>query len=105
MEFILGIKSEFSLIEIRSNTALTMTKGMGEKVCSHSKTQNLFKRPGGLRVKVDRPLRLGTLSPPRRDHLHTEKEAMMDRWLEYDLVALAMLVFGIAAVEFLALSF
>ncbi len=32
-------------------------------------------------------------------------EAVMDRWLEYDLVALAMLVFGIAAVEFLALSF
>jgi hypothetical protein len=29
----------------------------------------------------------------------------MDRWLEYDLVALAMLVFGIAAVEFLALGF
>jgi hypothetical protein len=29
----------------------------------------------------------------------------MDRWLEYDLVALAMLVLGIAAVEFLALSF
>jgi hypothetical protein len=29
----------------------------------------------------------------------------MNRWLEYDLVALAMLVFGIAAVEFLALSF
>ena len=32
-------------------------------------------------------------------------EAVMERWLEYDLVALAMLVFGIAAVEFLALSF
>jgi hypothetical protein len=29
----------------------------------------------------------------------------MDRWLEYDLVALATLVLGIAAVEFLALSF
>jgi hypothetical protein len=29
----------------------------------------------------------------------------MDRWLEYDLVALAMLVLGIAAVEFFALSF
>jgi hypothetical protein len=32
-------------------------------------------------------------------------EAMMNRWLEYDLVALAVLVFGIAAVEFLALNF
>jgi hypothetical protein len=29
----------------------------------------------------------------------------MDRWLEYDLIALAALVFGIAAVEFLAISF
>ena len=29
----------------------------------------------------------------------------MDRWLEYDLVVLAMLVLGIALVEFLALSF
>jgi hypothetical protein len=29
----------------------------------------------------------------------------MDRWLEYDLVVLAMLVFGVAAVEFLALAF
>jgi hypothetical protein len=29
----------------------------------------------------------------------------MDRWLEYDLVVLAVLVFGIAAVEFLAMTF
>jgi hypothetical protein len=29
----------------------------------------------------------------------------MDRWLEYDLIVLAMLVMGIAAVELLALSF
>jgi hypothetical protein len=29
----------------------------------------------------------------------------MHRWLEHDLVALATLVFGIAAVEFLAISF
>ena len=29
----------------------------------------------------------------------------MDRWLEYDLIALAALVFGIAAVEFVAISF
>jgi hypothetical protein len=29
----------------------------------------------------------------------------MNRWLEYDLVALAILVFGIAAVEFLAMTF
>jgi hypothetical protein len=29
----------------------------------------------------------------------------MNRWLEYDLVVLAILVFGIAAVEFLALTF
>jgi hypothetical protein len=29
----------------------------------------------------------------------------MDRWLEYDLIALAALVFGIAAVELLAISF
>jgi hypothetical protein len=28
----------------------------------------------------------------------------MGRWLEYDLVALAALVFGIVAVEFLAIS-
>jgi hypothetical protein len=28
----------------------------------------------------------------------------MNRWLEYDLVALTALVFGIAAVEFLAIS-
>jgi hypothetical protein len=32
-------------------------------------------------------------------------EPAMDRWLEYDLVVLAMLVLGIALVEFLALSF
>jgi hypothetical protein len=32
-------------------------------------------------------------------------EAAMDRCLEYDLIALAMLVFGVAAVEFLALAF
>jgi hypothetical protein len=37
--------------------------------------------------------------------ISAQGEAVMDRWLEYDLVALAMLVFGIAAVEFLALSF
>jgi hypothetical protein len=47
---------------------------------------------------------MGGESPPRR-YLHSEREAAMDRWLEYDLVALAMLVLGIAAVEFLALSF
>jgi hypothetical protein len=29
----------------------------------------------------------------------------MDRWFEHDLVALAALVFGIAALEFLAMSF
>ena len=29
----------------------------------------------------------------------------MNRWLEYDLVVLAILVFGIAAVEFLAVTF
>jgi len=29
----------------------------------------------------------------------------MDRWLEYDLIALAALVFGVAAVEFLAIAF
>jgi len=28
----------------------------------------------------------------------------MNHWLEYDLVALTALVFGIAAVEFLAIS-
>jgi hypothetical protein len=32
-------------------------------------------------------------------------EGVMHRWLEYDLVALAILVFGIAAIEFLALGF
>ena len=31
-------------------------------------------------------------------------EPVMDRWLEYDLVALAMLVLGIATVELLAFS-
>ena len=36
--------------------------------------------------------------------ISAQGEAVMDRWLEYDLVALAMLVFGIAAIEFLALS-
>jgi hypothetical protein len=30
---------------------------------------------------------------------------LMNRWLEYDLVVLAVLVFGIAAVEFLAMTF
>jgi hypothetical protein len=29
----------------------------------------------------------------------------MNQWLEYDLIGLAMLVFGIAAVEFLAAAF
>jgi len=29
----------------------------------------------------------------------------MDQWLEYDVVALAVLVFGLAAVQLLALSF
>jgi hypothetical protein len=29
----------------------------------------------------------------------------MGRWLEYDLIALAVLVFGVAALEFLALVF
>jgi hypothetical protein len=33
------------------------------------------------------------------------KGAIMDRWLEYDIVALAMLVFGLAAVQLLALTF
>jgi hypothetical protein len=28
----------------------------------------------------------------------------MDRWLEYDFVALAILVFGVAAVELFALT-
>jgi hypothetical protein len=32
-------------------------------------------------------------------------EEVVERWLEYDLVALAVLVFGVAAVEFLALTF
>jgi len=41
----------------------------------------------------------------RQRGISMQGEAVMDRWLEYDLVALAMLVFGIAAVEFLALSF
>jgi hypothetical protein len=35
----------------------------------------------------------------------TERGAAMDRWLEYDLIALATLVFGVAAVEFLAIAF
>jgi hypothetical protein len=29
----------------------------------------------------------------------------MDRWIEYDLVALTVLVLGVAAVEFVALVF
>lgn len=33
-----------------------------------------------------------------------KREEVVDRWLDYDLVALAMLVLGIAAVEFLALT-
>jgi hypothetical protein len=36
--------------------------------------------------------------------MRISKGAGMDRWLEYDLVALAA-GFGIAAVEFLAISF
>jgi hypothetical protein len=41
----------------------------------------------------------------RQRESSNEEGVVMERWLEYDLVALAMLVFGIAAVEFLALSF
>jgi len=60
---------------------------------------DFFKRPVGLREKANaRPLLPRINSMPKR-------EEIVDRWLEYDLVALAMLVFGIAAVEFLALSF
>jgi hypothetical protein len=33
-----------------------------------------------------------------------KREEVVDRWLDYDLVALAMFVLGIAAVEFLALT-
>jgi hypothetical protein len=66
---------------------------------------NFFKQPDGLRGKADTGLGLGMLAPPPRIISMPKREAVMDRWLEYDLVALAMLVFGIAAVEFLALSF
>jgi hypothetical protein len=67
---------------------------------------NFFKQPDELRGKADTRLGMGTLASPTRIISVPKREAvMMDRWLEYDLVALAMLVFGIAAVEFLALSF
>ncbi len=63
------------------------------------KGTNFLKQSDGLRGKADPRLGLGRLiiSMPK-------EEAVMDRWLEYDTVALAFLVFGIAAVEFLALS-
>jgi len=63
------------------------------------KATNFLKQSDGLRGKAQR------LRPGRLIISMPKEEAVMDRWLEYDLVALAVLVFGIAAVEFLALTF
>ena len=67
----------------------------------HSKTiDGLFPLPiaSRLQTQIDHleSRQHGSISIPKRG-------SVMIRWLEYDLVAFAVLVFGIAAVQFLAI--
>lgn len=51
-------------------------------------------------------IRLSLWRAANAEHLHTDKgRQKMNRWLEHDLIALAALIFGVAAVEFLAVAF
>ena len=59
-----------------------------------------------LRPSLHDPDRASKDRKARKDNLRTvETGKMMRIWLEHDPVALAILIFGIAAVELLALSF
>jgi len=64
--------------------------------------RRLFPLPIASRCR----LRLTTWGAANTEGISIPKRgSVMNRWLEYDLVVLAVLVFGIAAVEFLAMIF
>jgi hypothetical protein len=62
----------------------------------------IWKFPGVMLPRI----RLSLWRAANAGHLQTDKgRQKMNRWLEHDLIAFAALIFGVAAVEFLAAAF